>query len=110
MVRGRASLLSFVALLVCASYTIAAPDSSTPRAGRTTAVSAPAVRSERAVLAPITESRTLPLALVLGVLIPAAVVAAALAGTFLRRLPSPRRCGVALQLPRLRGPPRHSSS
>jgi hypothetical protein len=100
----------FAALVVCASYTTAAPDTSTPRAGRTTAVSAPAVRSERAVLAPVSESRTLPFALVLGVLAPAAAIAAALFVSFLRRQQSPRRCPVALQIPRLRGPPLHSSS
>jgi hypothetical protein len=49
------------------------------------------------------------MAAVLGVLVPAAIVAAGLAGTFLRRLPSSRRCRVALQIPRLRGPPVSSS-
>jgi hypothetical protein len=105
MVRARGVLLVFAALLVGASYTIAAPDTSADRSGRGTAMSAPVVRSERAVLVPVTESRSLPTAALLGVLTPAAVVAAALAGTFLRRLPSPRQYRVALQIPRLRGPP-----
>jgi hypothetical protein len=109
MIRGRGALLLFVALLMCAAYTIAAPDTSTRSADHTTAVTAPAVRSERAVLAPVTEPRALPLALVFGFLAPAAVVAAALAGPQRLRLPSPRRSRPALQIPRLRGPPSHSS-
>ncbi|HVJ98856.1 MAG TPA: hypothetical protein VNC41_18660 [Acidimicrobiia bacterium] len=107
MIRGRVALL-LAALLLGASYPIVA-DPAASYAGPTTTISAPKVRSERAVLAPVTESRTVPMAAVLGVLVPAAVVAAGLAGTFLRRLPSSRRCRVALQIPRLRGPPLHSS-
>jgi hypothetical protein len=107
MIRGRVALL-LAALLLGASYPIVA-DPSASYAGPTATISAPMVRSERAVLAPVTESRTVPMTAVLGVLVPAAVVAAGLAGQFLRRLPSSRRCRVALQIPRLRGPPVSSS-
>lgn len=107
MIRGRVALL-LAALLLGASYPVVA-DASASYAGPTTTISAPKVRSERAVLAPVTESRTVPMAALLGVLVPAAVVATGLAGPFLRRLPSPRRCRVALRIPRLRGPPVSSS-
>lgn len=109
MVRPRGALPVFVVLFLAASYAIAAPGTTTSGAGAGTTFSAPVVRGERAVLAPVTESRTVPMAAALGVLVPAAVVAAGLAGPFVGRLPSPRRCRVALQIPRLRGPPVSSS-
>jgi hypothetical protein len=67
------------------------------------------VRGERAVLAPPTEFRSVSLALALGVLGIAGAVVAAAAGRRAQRRPVRARDSIAVRIPRLRGPPGHSS-